>query len=62
MSDNILEQLVVRWSDRIVGELSLDRNGAMHFAYGADWLEDADPAPIPVGFPPAFQKKKAADV
>lgn len=51
MSHVIVEQIVVRWSDRIVGELSLDRNGAMHFAYGADWLDDADAVPISVSLP-----------
>lgn len=42
MTADILERLVV-WSDqRIAGELSIDRGGAMHFIYADDWL--ADPA------------------
>ncbi len=51
MSQVILEQIVVQWNDRIVGELSLDRNGAMHFAYSADWLDDVDAGPISISLP-----------
>jgi len=40
MSSDILDRLTV-WSDRrIAGELAIDRGGAMHFSYAADWLAD----------------------
>ena len=42
MSADILDRLIV-WSDqRIAGELTIDRGGAMHFTYANDWL--ANPA------------------
>ena len=42
MSQPILDTLNVWWVDRLAGALSIDKGGAMHFAYAADWL--ADPA------------------
>lgn len=36
----ILEKLVVWWDDRQAGELSIDKAGAMHFAYAPEWLAD----------------------
>ena len=40
MTADILERLVV-WSDqRIAGELSIDRGGAMHFTYTEEWMAD----------------------
>lgn len=36
----ILDTLVVWWGERQAGELSIDKGGAMHFAYSPDWLAD----------------------
>ena len=36
----ILGTLVVWWGERQAGELSIDKGGAMHFAYSPDWLSD----------------------
>lgn len=36
----ILDTLVVWWDDRQAGELSIDKGGAMHFAYALEWLAD----------------------
>ena len=36
----ILDTLVVWWDERKVGELSIDKGGAMHFAYTPEWLTD----------------------
>ncbi|WP_144096950.1 type II toxin-antitoxin system HipA family toxin [Croceicoccus sediminis] len=36
----ILDTLVVWWDERKAGELSIDKGGAMHFAYAPDWLAD----------------------
>ena len=36
----ILDTLVVWWDDRQAGELSIDKGGAMHFAYAPEWLAD----------------------
>jgi len=36
----ILDTLVVWWDDREAGELSIDKGGAMHFAYAPEWLAD----------------------
>lgn len=33
-------RMAVMWDDRHVGDLSLDRSGAMHFRYSAEWLQD----------------------
>lgn len=40
MMNEMLDRLVVRWNERTVGELALDRSGAMHFAYAQTWLDD----------------------
>lgn len=40
MSEPILDSLSVWWGQRIAGTLSIDRGGAMHFAYAPDWLTD----------------------
>lgn len=42
MSGPILDSLSVWWGQRIAGMLSIDRGGAMHFAYAPDWLADLD--------------------
>ena len=46
MSLPILDTLNVWWEDRLAGALSIDKGGAMHFAYAPDWL--ADPAAPPL--------------
>lgn len=46
MSQPILDTLSVWWRDRLAGVLSIDKGGAMHFTYAADWL--ADPAAPPL--------------
>lgn len=40
MSGPILDSLNVWWGQRVAGTLSIDRGGAMHFAYAPDWLTD----------------------
>ena len=42
MNQPILDTLNVWWGNRLAGVLSIDKGGAMHFVYAADWL--ADPA------------------
>lgn len=42
MSGPVLDSLSVWWGARIAGTLSIDRGGAMHFAYAPDWLADSD--------------------
>src|SRR3546814_17079115 len=42
MSGPILDSLSVWWGQRIDGTLSIDRGGAMHFAYAPDWLTAPD--------------------
>lgn len=44
MTPPVLDSLTVWWDRRQAGELTIDRGGAMHFAYSADWLAD-DSAP-----------------
>ncbi|MEM7689297.1 MAG: type II toxin-antitoxin system HipA family toxin [Pseudomonadota bacterium] len=36
----ILDTLMVWWNERLAGELSIDKGGAMHFVYAPDWLAD----------------------
>ena len=36
----------VRWGDRTVGKLAVDRNGAMQFSFARTWLEDAEAPPV----------------
>lgn len=42
MNGPILDSLGVWWGQRSAGELSIDRGGAMHFAYAPDWLTDPE--------------------
>lgn len=42
MTADILDRLIVWLNQCIAGELAIDRGGAMHFSYVAEWL--ADPA------------------
>ena len=46
MNQPILDTLNVWRGDRLAGVLSIDKGGAMHFAYAPDWL--ADPASPPL--------------
>lgn len=41
MTEPVIATLIVWWNDRIAGALSIDRGGAMHFAYAPSWLADA---------------------
>lgn len=41
MTEPVIDTLAVWWNERTVGTLSIDRGGAMHFAYAAPWLADA---------------------
>lgn len=51
MTSDILDRLIV-WSDqRVAGELTIDRGGAMHFAYAPDWLADAQIAALSQALP-----------
>ena len=43
--------LTVWWDGVIVGSLALDRNGAVRFAYGREWIEDASAPPIAFSLP-----------
>ncbi|MBY0521686.1 MAG: type II toxin-antitoxin system HipA family toxin [Sphingomonas sp.] len=56
MSDPILDSLGVWWGVRIAGVLSIDRSGAMHFAYAVDWLADPGAPPLSRAMP----KREAA--
>ncbi len=51
MSGPILDSLNVWWGARIAGTLSIDRGGAMHFAYAPDWLADPDAPPLSRAMP-----------
>lgn len=46
-----MKQLVVWWNDRPVGELIQADTGAMEFAYGSEWLEDANTLAISTSLP-----------
>ena len=48
MTRKMLDRLTVRWGDRIVGELAVDRSGAMQFTYARTWLEDPEAPPVSV--------------
>src|SRR3546814_3149603 len=51
MTRDILDCLII-WSDqRIAGELAIDRRGAMHFTYAADWLADPMATPLSHALP-----------
>lgn len=43
--------LAVRWNGEHVGDLSLDRSGAMHFQYSAQWLTNSQTPPISITIP-----------
>ncbi len=47
----IQDRLNVWWSRRLAGELTIDRGGAMHFAYAADWLSDPAAPPLSQAMP-----------
>ena len=51
MTREVLDRLTVRWGGRIVGELAVDRSGAMQFAYARPWLEDPEAPPVSVRLP-----------
>ena len=51
MSQPILDTLNVWWGDRLAGVLSIDKGGAMHFAYAADWLVDPAAPPLSQALP-----------
>lgn len=51
MSGPILDRLSVWWGQRIAGTLSIDRGGAMHFAYAPDWLIDPDAPALSCAMP-----------
>ena len=48
---DILDRLTVWFARRVAGELTLDRGGAMHFAYAPDWLADPTAAPLYYALP-----------
>jgi serine/threonine-protein kinase HipA len=37
----VQDRLLVWWNDRLAGDLTIDRGGAMHFVYAPEWLADA---------------------
>ncbi|MBP0656490.1 HipA N-terminal domain-containing protein, partial [Mycobacterium tuberculosis] len=41
----------VWWNSRVAGSLALDRGGAMHFVYAAEWLEDPAAPPLSQALP-----------
>ncbi|ARU18081.1 type II toxin-antitoxin system HipA family toxin [Croceicoccus marinus] len=51
MNIQILDRLAVLWGERLAGELALDRNGAMQFAYAESWLRDPQALPISYSLP-----------
>jgi len=51
MSEPVLDSLGVWWGERLAGILSIDRGGAMHFAYAADWLADPDAPALSLAMP-----------
>lgn len=51
MSQPILDTLSVWWGDRLAGALSIDKGGAMHFAYAEDWLSDPASPPLSQALP-----------
>lgn len=51
MSLPVLDRLMVWWNARIAGELTIDRGGAMHFAYASEWLADAAAPPLSQALP-----------
>ena len=51
MSQPILDTLSVWWGDRLAGALSIDKGGAMHFAYAEEWLSDPAAPPLSQALP-----------
>ncbi len=51
MTMPILDQLQVWWGGRVAGTLSIDKGGAMHFAYAAEWLADPQAPPVSHAMP-----------
>ena len=51
MNIQILDRLAVLWGERLAGELALDRNGAMQFAYAQSWLRDPQALPLSFSLP-----------
>ncbi len=51
MTNNMLDRLTVRSGERTVGELAVDRSGAMQFTYAPAWLEDPEAPPVSVRLP-----------
>src|SRR3546814_4962816 len=58
MTRDILDCLII-WSDqRIAGELAIDRGGAMHFTYAADWLADPMATPLSHALPKQAERSE----
>lgn len=51
MTPPIIDSLEVWWDQRQTGELSIDKGGAMHFAYSAEWLADDRAPPLSQAMP-----------
>lgn len=51
MTPPILDTLTVWWDRRQAGELAIDKGGAMHFAYSAEWLADDSAPPLSQALP-----------
>jgi len=51
MSLPVQDRLIVWWNSRIAGQLTIDRGGAMHFAYAPEWLADAAAPPLSQALP-----------
>lgn len=51
MTPPILDSLTVWWDRRRAGELAIDKGGAMHFAYSAEWLADDSALPLSQALP-----------
>lgn len=47
----IQDRLNVWWCRRLAGKLTIDRGGAMHFAYAPDWLSDPAAPPLSQAMP-----------
>ena len=47
----LLDSLIVWWDRRQAGELAIDKDGAMHFAYSAEWLADDSTPPLSQALP-----------
>lgn len=51
MTPPILDRMMVWWDRRLAGELAIDKAGAMHFVYAADWLADESMPPLSQAMP-----------